>query len=183
MFNALGQIFSPPRPRQTEHADTRQDIQRHDPDYERRRKKQHKSESENLQQDPTTLSVDALLLFLKAFVKNNPPTARYHHDQIDHERSPVVKTGQTTSFAGQAASAYQNTASAQHKHTILLETTDTMAQGPEMRLGAEDIRAMLVLIDDIEKLKQAQIAYIQLEPAPTFLQALINATNKAKSYL
>jgi hypothetical protein len=178
MFNALGQIFTPAPPRQAEHADTRQDIRRHDPEFERRRKKHHETTVDETPEQGTIIAVDALLMFLSAFIKNNPPTGTLNSTQTQNAEPPPA-----ASSAGRAASAYQNTASAGHKNQILLETTDTAAHGPEMALSSADIRIMLQLIEDLKFLKSAQIEHLQLERAATFLQSLVDAVQNAKSYL
>lgn len=179
MFNVLGQIFTPAPPRQAEHADTRQEIRRHDPEFERRRKKHHETTVDEAPEQGTIIAVDALLMFLSAFIKNNPPAGTLNSTQTQNTTAPTP----AVSSAGRAASAYQNTASAGHKNQILLETTDTAAHGPEMALSSADIRIMLQLIEDLKFLKSAQIEHLQLERAATFLQSLVDAVQNAKSYL
>lgn len=177
MFNALGQIFSPPPLRHAEHSDTRQEIQRHDPEFERRRKKQNPQASDEQTETVPIVSVEALLAFLQAFVKKNQPVGIIGENANSTPQTP------TAAPASYAASAYQNTARAQQKNTILLETTDSAAQGPEMNLSAADIRLILRLIEDLKLLKAAEIEQLELGRAATFLQSLQDAVNTAKTYI
>ena len=85
-------------------------------------------------------------------------------------------------FAAQAASAYAHNSHAQDKSKVLFETTDK-ATGPSLDLSAADIRTIHVLIDDLKELEKANIEYLQIERAQTFLQSLVNAVRKARAYL
>lgn len=70
MFSELSKIL-PIKPRQAEHADTRQDIQRHDPDYERRHSKKDGPEEQEPYETGATVAVEALQHFLEEFLRNN----------------------------------------------------------------------------------------------------------------
>jgi hypothetical protein len=190
MFHALGQIFPPLLPRQAEQSDTRQDIQRHDPEFERRKKKPSAAAAEEEGGEAPVVAVEALLEFLTAFVKNNPPVGtsqkietESHNQAVQSDEDYSVAAATTT--ASRAASAYMNTARApQRQHSVLLQTSDAAgAGGPEMTLSGADTRTVLALIAELKILRAAQIEQLQLEPAATFLQALVDATSKAKAYL
>ncbi len=200
MFNALGNIFSI-KPRQAEHTDTRQGIQRHDPEFERRRRSKESQEESDFTQDNATVSVEALRLFLENFVKNanedgsehvTPTTDSFMEEEPKDPLDFKIQTEMTlgdnaradkqSSTAAHAASRYQNTAETTEKNTVLLETTDS-AEGPPLDLSAADIRTIHILIDDLKSLSEAKIEYLNIERANSFLESLINAVNKVKTTL
>lgn len=62
----------PVQPRQAETSDTRQAIQRHDPDYERRKRRRDQEESASFagnDEDHTQVSIEALQAFLADFLR------------------------------------------------------------------------------------------------------------------
>lgn len=197
MFSALGNIFSI-KPRQAEQTDTRQAIRRHDPDYEQRRRKKQSDADQGLSEDGATVSVEALRIFLKNFVRNNAngETAQQtlneeqslpeqHYEPTDYKIQADLGLADTadqqekSAQAAKAASTYEN--AAQTKNTrILFETTDQGAIGPTLDLSAADIRTIHLLIEDLKILNAENIEYLQIERAATFLDSLVNAVNKAK---
>ncbi|MEZ5815286.1 MAG: hypothetical protein R3E13_11310 [Alphaproteobacteria bacterium] len=191
MFSALGNIFSI-KPRQAEQTDTRQDIRRHDPDYERPHKEKPHKEESDFDQDGATVSVEALWIFLENFIKNvaeeNAPSAETQDPApqghaMQTETNPAINEKQAKSSpAAYAASSYQNAAQANEKSAILLETTDA-ASGPPLDLSAADIRAIHTLIEDLKILNAANIEYLKIERAASFLESLRNAVNKVKTSL
>jgi len=197
MFNAIiGNIFST-APRQAEHTDTRQGIQRHDPDYERPRKDKNPKEEDDFTQDGAIVSVSALLVFLENFIKNGADENVQRSTKSDNLNPTVQSTAldfkiQTeldlgknenktkSGAAAYAASSYQNAAHTNEKSAVLLETTDT-AGGPSLDLSAADIRTIHALIEDLKTLNAANIEYLKIERAASFLESLINAVNKIKT--
>lgn len=197
MFSALGNIFSI-KPRQAEQTDTRQGIQRHDPEYERRQKKKENKENQEFNQDRATVSVEALRIFLENFVNgktdngatfepfdaqdgaeaNFEPTD--YKIQTDLELPETNGKAEKSGDAAMAASTYQNAAQAKET-TVLFETTDQGATGPTLDLSAADIRTIHSLIEDLKILNAENIEYLQIERADTFLDSLVNAVNKAKT--
>ena len=196
MFSALGNIFSA-KPRQAEHTDTRQAIQRHDPDFERRRKKKEQSPEEALGQDNALVSVSALREFLENFVKNSPENTQQtqktqasaepkeamdYNIQTEMPLDAQPQSSQKSAQAAQAASAYQNRAQSNEKSKVLLETTD-QSEGPALDLSSADIRVIYTLIEDLKLLREFNIEYLRIERAATFLDSLVTAVNAAKSGL
>lgn len=189
MFSALSAIL-PLRPKQAEQSDTRQEILRHDPDYERHRKKKEPDPLEAFEEGGVVLSVAALEEFLVNFMRGtleHPP----EENEASAVPSPEISTAAppppseqpaATGAAAQAASAYQNMAGAGNRKQILLETTDK-ASGPPLELSAGDARAIHGLIEDLKILAAAGIQYLQIERAESFVQSLSDAVNKAKSDL
>ncbi len=192
MLHTIGNIFVR-EPRQAEQTDTRQGIKRHDPDQERSRRRRKEDTSEEFGEDFAHVSVEALSVFLKNFVKeqaaeelktdSGQPLAHeatiIEPDNIVQEQ-PVNRP--TNPAAAKAASAYQSMSQSHKQDDVLIETTDT-AQGPAFDLSAEDVRAINVLIEDLETLKKARIETLTIERAASFLESLTNAVQQAKATL
>ena len=194
MFYTLGNILSP-QSRRAEQTDTRQEIQRHDPEYERRKgQKQDKKEDINFE-DGAIVSVEALKDFLENFVRERAqdtqseetktPSSDETNEALTPRQSQPEKTQTRTPVnnpAAQAANAYAQSAHINDHDKVLLETTDK-ADGPPLDLSAADIRTLHALIEDLKILQAAKIETIKLERADSFIESLVNATQKSKSQL
>ena len=191
MFYTLGNILSP-QSRRTEQTDTRQEIHRHDPEYERRKgQKQDKKDEINLE-DGAIVSVEALKDFLENFVRERTRQNQTEQPgaQKSEEQAPTPETNTQQSQtrtplntpSAQAASAYAQSAHMNDHSKVLLETTDK-TEGPALDLSAADMRTLHVLIEDLKTLQNAKIEIIKLEPAASFLDSLVSAVNKVKSGL
>lgn len=184
MFWQINPPATAPPVRHAEETDTRQAIQRHDPDRPGRKNGDEKARSEEEAGNSIILSLDALHEFLIKFLGENGAQS------IDNDTIPQTNlaaqsaiihhnTGQSA-FAAKAAHAYGNTKKLTAPSTVLLETTDTGASGPEFSLTTYDTQAMRVLISDIEQLLSLGTEHIAIARAETFLQSLINAVSQAK---
>jgi hypothetical protein len=188
MFSILGGIFKAPPPRQTENADTRQNIQRHDPDAQRR--KRSKSKDEDMTESHltgATVSVAALQEFLINFLnaqKKQKPQKNHSSQVLNNINTEYTapKTDQSV-YTAKAASAYQTTANSTQKSTILIQTTDDGPAGPSFEINVDETRAIVGLIDDLELLVKADIEFISIERADTFVQSLQNAVASIKAGL
>ena len=102
MFSTIGRIFSNQPPRQAENTDTRQDIQRHDPDFERRRKKRQSEKEEPFPEDGATVSVEALRIFLENFLKSLSAQNTFNTGSKpkiqNHPQLDIFETQQSTTF-------------------------------------------------------------------------------------
>lgn len=198
MFSTLGGIFKGQPPRQAEQTDTRQAIQRHDPDQPRRNKKDKDRSEEDDTMNGATVAVIALREFLENFVKSTAPTDSENTQTKNKSPEPLDYKIQTEILLGDeqsrqtdqsakaaaAASAYQTTAQAAGPRShILLETTDDHAGGPEFDLSAADVRTINALIADLKTLGEAGYEFIHIQRAETFLQSLVNAVEAAKASL
>jgi len=190
MFSTLGAIFIPRPARQAEQTDTRQAIQRHEPDQPQRRKSREKEDDQNTIEDGATVAVLALREFLENFIKGTAPAIQTNvatpETNLQPEPSPGTENNQQTdrsAYNARAASAYQNAPQSARKESVLLETTDSASGGPEFDLSASDTRAIHTLIEELKVLAAAEVEYIHIERAETFLQSLINGVNVAKAQL
>lgn len=189
MFSTLNNILGT-QTRHAEETDTRQALQRHDPDNPRGGRKKKQKEDEPGFEDgvAATLSVEALKAFLKTLLESKTPQAQSANIQeptdykiqteMELDKNP---TKHVSAHAAQAAGAYQSaTSHAQKRENVLLETTDTAVSGPEFDLSATDIRTIHQLQEDLNTLSNHNIEYIHIERAETFLQSLQNAVKAAK---
>ncbi len=190
MFYSIGNIFTR-EPRQAEQTDTRQAIQRHDPDFEQSAKQQGEDAAEEFGEDVAFVSVEALTIFLKNFVKEQAekdqqgltetPLADHSPALETLEQTPPQHPPQNTP-AAKAANAYQTTSQVQKQEDVLIETTDA-AQGPSLDLSTEDVRAINLLIDELNDLKNSRIETLRIERATSFLESLQAAVTQAKATL
>ena len=193
MFNALGNIFTT-RPRQAEQTDTRQAIQRHDPDFERPEHEDKDDSKEEFGENGATVSVAALTTFLETFIREHkdvqaqnieaataetPPTSENKPEKVPQEISEPTNIA---TDAAQAASVYAQTAHVGKREDILLETTD-QSDGPALDLSAADIRTVHALIQDLKLLQDHNVEFLNIERAATFLDSLVNAVSNAKTLI
>lgn len=184
MFGPINNILKG-QPRQAESNDTRQEIQRHDPDFERRRRKKQTPEEELFgAEDGATVAVQALQLFLNKFLKElsekpkqgfNAATTQEKTQDIQNdtaEQKPV------TSPAAQAANAYQTMAQSGQRTSILGDINENNAD--LISLDASEVRIIHTLLDDLKLLSDKNIEYIHIERASSFLQSLVNAVETVK---
>ena len=191
MFFELSKIL-PLKPRHAEQTDTRQGIQRHDPDHERKRGKKQQTEEPEFNETGAIVAVEALRIFLEEFLQGkleeseaagqedapNPEDEPQNLEEKETSQPPQ----QQTNPAAIAASAYEATAHAGEKTDILLETTD-QAGGPPLDLSAADIRTIHALIEDLDTLIKAGVETLHIERADTFLESLKAAIGKIKAML
>lgn len=184
MIPILGNGITPQetktQPRQAEHADTRKDIQRHDPD-QNRRENNRRTEDENDEQNGeiATLSLGALSIFLENFLKsleNQANTSETTKDQAPPpETTPIPPTEplRASTRAAMAANAYQCRANAQQKTSLLKNGSVNAA--PTIKLDAKEVRTIHAVLDDLKILEEKQIEYIRIERNESFLQSIVAA--------
>ncbi|MCB9982928.1 MAG: hypothetical protein H6861_04520 [Rhodospirillales bacterium] len=192
MFSELSKIL-PLKPRHAEQTDTRQGIQRHDPDFERRRSKKDAEAETDIDEAGATVAVEALRIFLEDFLRNNPEETSGEANRKQPNPDMTAKQTSEESVApppnpqihpaARAASAYASTAHAGEKNTVLFETTDAAGDGPALEISAGDIRTIHTLIEDLKLLEDAGIEILHIERAATFLDSLTGAVSKMKAAL
>ncbi|MCK5285009.1 MAG: hypothetical protein KAJ86_05425 [Alphaproteobacteria bacterium] len=176
MFSALENIFIN-KLRQTETTDTRQEIRRHDPEYEQRKHKKKKTKNELFdEQDSTIVSIDSLSIFLKNFLKS----LKTEENQEQHTTNPQVtgnnipKERQSSEhISRQAAQAYQTTDQSLKRSSAILNSTDETT--PDLGLKASEVRTIHTLIDDLKTLSDQQVEFLRIERSNSFLESITNA--------
>ena len=191
MFTSLRNILGTAPPRHAEQNDTRQDIQRHDPEYERRKKEKQQHDDDLLQgEDSATIAVTALETFLNSFLKeltekkpqNSFNASSHAQEKEDALNKPNPETNNQNRISGNAAYAantYQHIAQSQQKTSLLGEINENNAD--MISLDASEVRTIHALLEDIKLLKEKNIEYIRIERASSFLQSLVNAIQQVKA--
>ncbi|MGB4107484.1 MAG: hypothetical protein WBK55_06785 [Alphaproteobacteria bacterium] len=183
MFSNFGSIFNI-RPRHAENTDARLDIRRHDPDQERRRKKD--SEVQNNPgfetDDNATVTVEALRVFLLNFLESlqAPATGAATSAKISPEAETHVPEtpAHTDGEAAKAADAYRHAAQKKHHAPV---TPPPAQAAPAIELAADDVRAIHRLLADLGPLAERGIEYLTIERGKSFLASLTAAVEKAKN--
>ncbi len=204
MFSGITNIFKVP-PRQAENTDTRQEIRRHEPEYEQRKQGKRKKTPEELfsQSGSATVSVDALHVFLENFLKSQnavadrdfatasaAPEAAKPEESGDpgfvaglfkppqaEEENPSAVSG----AAAHAAQAYQSMArNAEDRNREHLLADASLEDGPEIVLSSSDVRVIHRLLGDLKQLEARDIHFLHIERSESFLDSLVEAVDKAK---
>jgi len=207
MDNRITPNVPPAPPKQAESSDTRQGIVRHDPEYERRKKKKH-NDSEDLFDEAAEnpeVSVAALRMFLKdcldkhgkpAGTKPEPPIQQSHKadSNISGSENAVQSSTPKSCYAAQAANAYAKRAEidggsarsqAQPPDSATFSArspADEITETPQY-LSGEEVRLIHRLQDDLKDLEKAQILSIRIELKDSFLHSVEAAVTRAKGQL
>ena len=184
MFTSLNNILGLNQPRHAEQNDTRQEIQRHDPDYERRRRKKQKAEDDLFAgEDGATVSVEALTLFLNKFLKelSDKPKQGFNATSLPEKediQSPKDNQRLSSGPAAQAANAYAHMAKSNQQKSILGDINESNAD--LISLDGSEVRIIHGLLKDLKLLSEKNVEYIHIERASSFLQSLVNAVETVK---
>ncbi len=182
MFSNLGPLFKTTF-RQAEQTDTRQAIIREEKEDGRRKKdKKEERPGQDLWEDSTSVSVDALRTFLINFLKGAELTDKLNQnkDQPDlpPRRMPEERTPANTATA-RALGAYQSIADKVEPHHPV-PPPESPPQSDADKVGSSDIRLIHQLIADLEDLSSRGVQTVTIEPAGSFLEALENAVKALK---
>ena len=199
MFSGITNIFKP-APLKTEKTDTRQEIKRHEPEYEQRKEgKRKKTAQEIFGEDGATVSVDALQLFLENFLKsqnvkaddafaaastNAPrqapdPETLTGEDSDDDEYTPPELPSPGSGTAAYAAQMYQSMShKIEEKSRAHILANASLEDGPEIALSPSDVRIIHNLLKDLKKLEVREIHYLHIERQDDFLQSIVDAVAK-----
>lgn len=156
---------------------------RRDEGQDTRRKKQHKEEekdSDSLWEDSTSISVSALKAFLGSLIKDGTeePYEETAEEKPQEDPSPRKPSGQTA----RAAQAYQTTARATDHTDEVVPQQDagTRDQTTTVELSVEEKQVIQQLLVDLEVLAKQNIEQVTIQKAPSFLESLVRAVQKAK---
>jgi hypothetical protein len=179
MFAELGNLFLR-QMREAESTDARLDIKRHDPDQEKRGAKKQGDTDSALNEDDTSVSIEALSLFLVNFLKSlqTGPAEALVSRPDPADLSPQAPSRALP--ASQAADAYAATARAfiGGRETPVIEYS-AQAKAAD-GLSTQEIRDIYGLLDDLKALSSRDVRFLKIEPGANFLQSLIQAVRKIK---
>ncbi len=194
MFSQLGPVFKTMF-RQAEAADTRLGIkkdEKHDEGH-KDSAEEHASETRDLWEDSAGVTVEALLVFLKDYLKNNGVSSfsNKSRPQVQEENAAVIDSA---IFTAQSSSAIPPVTAQAARAVQAYSRQSTEAAAPlpppasdhvtmTEALTAEDVRTVYVLIEDLEMLQTRGIQAVSIERADTFLGSLIKAVSIAKQAL
>jgi hypothetical protein len=182
MFSNLAQILSN-RPRHAENSDTRQEIKRHDPDQERR-KKDEKDDDKGVRfdtYDNAVISVSALRVFLENFLNSLTGNAATGGEAIalSAQGFDAAEGADATDHKPQSAAASHAANVYQMAAKTARPTPVPVAKPAEPLLGNEDVRTIHRLMNETLVLQSRGIEYLTIERGETFLASLAAAVAKA----
>lgn len=146
MFHDIGRIFTPP-PRQAQSSDTRQEIKRHDPEHERRKKKSEHARDTDFD-EPAELSIAALIAFLENITQKpvhdfSGAAQSKEADAHGNSERPLTAPDSQTIYAsrayGYAAQTRQTTPAPSHA------SASTSLSSQDVVLAAELLRSLKTL--------------------------------------
>ena len=181
MFSALGNIILG-KPRQAENADTRQDIRRHDPEQEQRRKKEGSAQDSPFadMQDDATVSIEALRLFLENFLKGLQNENATENTGAQYAMPSAALAAPIPVQNAQAINAYQSGALTAAKPAPTPAAAPIENAEPAASLSSDEIRTIYKLMDDLQDLSERGIHYLHIERSDTFLHSLESAVAKIR---
>lgn len=191
MFSQLGPLFKTTF-RQAESTDTRQGIKHYERDDGRKkREREEKSETSELWEDSTSVSVEALRSFLINFLKTVPAEEGGELSEDKSSASPSEEKTQEyrapkTTAAARAVHAYQSMN--EKTHTGSPPPRPQPENMPETQedsssvslLHGSDVRLIHTLIDDLKLLSEAELETLTIRKADSFLDSLVAAVTLEK---
>lgn len=178
--------------RQAEQTDARLGIRRdekHEGGSRKQPERKDSSEEEAFDEARPVVSVAALVAFLEGLVQTlrrkapSPPTPDFVVPAVLPPRETASRSdewGKGAAAPAHAASVYKSVAGGMSSHPEDAGDSGGASlplSGQTEALSVEDVRAILVLL---EKLKALRAETLTIEKAPTFLQSLSNAVERAK---
>jgi hypothetical protein len=172
MFSRLETIFRTEF-RHTEKTDTRQEIKRNH--NQRRDKKENKKNKDSeifSDDDFTTVSIKALIIFLKNLIKNeienennqNPEKSKNNIDTPkENKRAGNPKTAM-------AINAYEKSSNNERQSIQISEDSNNA-----VKLTKEEIIKIKKILEKLDTLSKQNYERLNLKPAPTFLESLDQA--------
>lgn len=185
MFSQLGPLFKTAF-RKTEHADARLEIRREEKDTPKKKDEETEESlsDDDLWQDSTTVSLQALRTFLLDFLKNNgeatPEEEIMAREQVENF-TPAPHASPTNTAAMRAHKAYANMASYGQTPIAPPENPAEKTVNLSDLLAVDEVRTMHVLIAELDILHKRGVETLVIEKADSFLQALVLAVEKIKS--
>ncbi len=199
MFTGLNQLFTS-APRRTEQGAAAHAIRRHDPEYHKRSKKRKEQNEQAFDSDDrTTVSVEALSIFLENFLKSqeNPPKQAPETALTEAKETKATQAQKTTEPkaqmpitappplplnntepAARAASAYRTRAQNGAPQTPKPNNANPMAaETGANELSAGDTRTIHRLLVDLKELSSRGVQFVHIEYGESFLASLVNAVD------
>ena len=187
MFNDVNPIFSPLL-RHAQSSDTRQDIKRHDPEQERRRKKDGQRPLTQ-GEESAELSIEALIAFLDNITQK--PAHDFSHvasdgagEELQTPDTPPAppSAGAQNSQAIYARRAYGHAAETAPRAQTLPRTQQPTQHNPSgPRLSQHDAALAAVMLKNLKTLRQRGVTQITFHKNGDFMQSLQSAIQELLS--
>jgi len=178
MLERIEQFKQSFKPRKAEENDTRQDIQRHDPDFHKKKQDDGEHGFKDPYEDLTDVSVTALITFLKGLIKSpqsqtTSTDTLLYEDVTEQYRPPVDKTHATAMNAYQTRS--EQSSNKPRQAVPPSDEPQTALDKAASQLKQTEINAT---IRDLENLLARGIDHIALERGEGFIQSIQNSIAK-----
>lgn len=181
MFSGLVNMLTA-KPRYAENADARQEIKRHDPEQERRKKDQQ-NEEEKIRfdtYDNAVVSVDSLRIFLQNFLQSmlekiTPVNAAQISPSIEKSNDSAFAAAQLISAeTSRAVNVYKTAAK-----TARPSVQEMHQESQKLPLDNDEIRMIYKLLNETAVLQARGVEFLAIERDETFLKSLDAAVQKA----
>lgn len=195
MFSEINKLYGRPN-RHAESADTRKDIKRHDPDIPTRVDDEETRKPFADLQDDASVSVEALRAFLQNFVAGKTPPPPQNEPQP--EMVKITPNAESDTNETETAPAPEPLPSpipdidpktkaamaAYRARSGAPAPTPPASRSPQIdaavdMLGAEDVREIYSLLDDLKTLSDRGVQTLTIVPRATFLDGLRDAARLA----
>lgn len=181
MLSQLGPLFKATF-RHAEESDARQNLPHQVNKDDRRKDQDDPRDRSDLWEDSTGVSVVALRAFLINFLAGTTQQTGLAHmpESAAPDATAAEPQRPANTATARAAGAYQSMADKMEPHHAAPPMAPPAAPRTDADLvAAGDIRLMHALIADLERLEQAGVEMLTLNPAESFLQSLKNAVDEA----
>ncbi len=181
MFSQLGPLFKTTF-RQAESNDTRQKIPHQERDDHRKKddEKEKPVNTDNIWEDNTSVSIDALRVFLIGFLKDLPDvdnTKFQNTETTVQNPRPKEKTRPQNTHNAKAVRAYQ--AQAAHSPAPKEQSTKVEKENSNHKnIENKELREIYQLIDDLKTLSERGVQMLTIEKNGTFVKSLRSSINK-----
>lgn len=161
-----------------ENSDTRQGINRHDPDAEGRKKKkdQGKDQEIGLWEDSMEVSIPALQEFLKTFLGRSPQKEKEIKDVPEISEQPEKREARNTQTK-RAIQAYE-TQSHYSDPPAIPEKISEKPQNIEDPLSSSETRLVHQAIEGLNTLSNKGYTTLSIEKDGSFLESIVGAIQK-----
>lgn len=172
-------------PRKTEDTDTRQALQRHDPEFYRKKKdKDGEGGFKDPYEDLTDVSVPALRNFLLGLIEKTAPAAGADPAAIapadDHNRKPAANP-QTAAAINAYQSGFARGGGVGQPPPPPLAATEPPPTALDQAAKNLDRGMLIELIRDLDRLAGEGISTLKLEKGDGFLESIREAIQSART--
>lgn len=189
MFSQLGPLFKT-HLRQAEKSDARLEIRRDERNDQGRKHDEPPQEEESsaLWEDSTTVSIEALKVFLSGFLTSKtgtaPETSNRSLSQAETESLPQEPLHPVNTRTARAVKAYGSAAAQASPPPAPPQMPENNSDRNDLDLSelleADELRTIHVLVTELDNLARNGVQTLTIEKADSFLKALVFAVQAEK---